>query len=94
LDPWYYASRAEVSESVEKVRHELQMSDNWRWNWAGHQRPKVVRDRSVRPAYLFGLRICSAYVSVRPVQLTLARQNELTLKGRSNWRRTTPLLFH
>ena len=32
LDPWYFASRAEVTESVQKVRDKVQMSDGWRWN--------------------------------------------------------------
>ena len=32
LDPWYYASRAEVSESIRTVREKVQIGDNWRWN--------------------------------------------------------------
>jgi hypothetical protein len=32
LDPWFYASRAEVSESVQKVRDQVQMGEGWRWN--------------------------------------------------------------
>lgn len=32
LDPWYYASRAEVSETVQKVRGKIKMGDSWRWN--------------------------------------------------------------
>ena len=32
LDPWYYASRSEVSESAEQLRQHVQVADGWRWN--------------------------------------------------------------
>lgn len=32
LDPWYYASRSEVSESAEQLRKSVKVAEGWRWN--------------------------------------------------------------
>ncbi len=32
LDPWYYASRSQVTDSATELRERIQVGDGWRWN--------------------------------------------------------------